>query len=1197
MDIVQGIRLIKTEHMYDIGNIFQALIEGHVDSVRPKIPFYSSVFGTLIPDLQSTYWKQNLERPVLFYTAVRSILGSGLENQLFLELGPHSALAGPLKQIFKAHGSQASYIPSLVRNADCVRSTLVMAGHLHAHAVPIKFEMITSGKNVLTDLPTYPWHHDAEYWHESRTSREWRLRKFPHHDILGSRITEGNNLQPIWRNIIHLAEVPWIQDHRIFEDIVFPAAAYLTMAIEAIRQLTDTNDYFLRQVDIHKALVLHESRPAELVTSLHPVRSKLPSKPADAATNFAQRSSECIWYEFNISSFNGTTWENHCVGEIKAGSQQRMDMVQINTLSRAVSSTHWYQALENIGMVYGPKFQGLRDISVDPLAQVAVADISKVDDVSESSYPVHPTALDASFQLLTVAVSNGIPRRFNQVLLPVGFETLHLRRVSCPLRVQVSATQGSGRERLGNLIAIAANEPILELRGLRLSPIENAGTMQSYDTHAVAQLDWKPDLRFESMDNLIQPTSSKRKSRLICEKLALLCIVEASHQLDRHSTKSSHLAKFRSWLDSQRLRAEQGQYELIQDAQSLAHLSSDKRLALIDVIAQEAATTDAYALSEATLQVFQSVKDIYTEVTQPLDALLHNQNLIKLYDWLVGDWKEFLSLASHSKPTLRILEIGAGTGGSTAVVLDCLTSTTGEAMYSEYTFTDISSGFFPAAKERFKHAKGMRYAVLDISRDPMEQGFKVESYDLILAANVLHATPNIGQTLRNVRTLLHSHGRLLLQELSPAMRCINFVMGILPGWWLGEEDNRASEPYLSVERWDHELSAAGFSGADAAIPDDHRPYQLNFSIIATIPLPRRDFPKVTLLCHEPSTVVPAVETFLTNRGYHVSRSNLLLDPPHDQCVISLLDLDGPMLPSIGAEGFLALKRYIAKIKTGMLWVTRSIQMACENPDYGLVLGLARTARSELSVDFSTFEVDVTSIEAWTALLEILRTLELPDRHLDADTDFEYAFYDGAVYVGRYSWRSIPNDHAQTTANNDENSLESERIMNGKDSKVVKVSTEKISDTHLDEKVGDGQFRADASYLLVGGLGGLGQAIATWMIERGAKHLMFLSRNAGKSADDQAFLAEIESQGCSARAFAGSVLDRDVLAKVLATMVKPMKGVLQMSMVLQVCHLSAFLLPLLISIGPKLAADDPRGLEHRNLAQSAGHMGSTRGIRC
>jgi hypothetical protein len=95
------------------------------------------------------------------------------------------------------------------------------------------------------------------------------------------------------------------------------------------------------------------------------------------------------------------------------------------------------------------------------------------------------------------------------------------------------------------------------------------------------------------------------------------------------------------------------------------------------------------------------------------------------------------------------------------------------------------------------------------------------------------------------------------------------------------------------------------------------------------------------------------------------------------------------------------------------------------------------------------------------------------------------------------------------------------------------------------------LRPDASYLLIGGLGGLGQAIATWMVEHGARHLVFLSRSAGKSAAHKAFLYELETQGCSVQVFSGSVSNKEEVQNMVDNTFKPIAGVLQMSMMLKV----------------------------------------------
>lgn len=93
--------------------------------------------------------------------------------------------------------------------------------------------------------------------------------------------------------------------------------------------------------------------------------------------------------------------------------------------------------------------------------------------------------------------------------------------------------------------------------------------------------------------------------------------------------------------------------------------------------------------------------------------------------------------------------------------------------------------------------------------------------------------------------------------------------------------------------------------------------------------------------------------------------------------------------------------------------------------------------------------------------------------------------------------------------------------------------------------------SEHSYFLAGGLGGLGKAITTWMIERGARHFVFLSRSAGKTVDDQDFLRELASQGCQAVAVAGSVAEPADVQRAVQAATTPIAGVVHMPLVLKV----------------------------------------------
>ena len=167
-----------SHHMLEIGEIYEEYIRSLLTVQQPKVDFFSSVTGKLAHNsslLDAKYWRQNLESPVRFFTAVRSMIENQNSDQLFLEIGPHSALAGPLRQIFKASASKVrlSYCSSLIRGKDSMGSILDTFGQLYLHGIPLEFGNLTPRGCTLTDLPNYPWLHNVSHWSENRVIRDW----------------------------------------------------------------------------------------------------------------------------------------------------------------------------------------------------------------------------------------------------------------------------------------------------------------------------------------------------------------------------------------------------------------------------------------------------------------------------------------------------------------------------------------------------------------------------------------------------------------------------------------------------------------------------------------------------------------------------------------------------------------------------------------------------------------------------------------------------------------------------------------------------------------------------------------------------------------------------------------------------------------------------------------------------------------
>ena len=976
---------------------YQTFLGKAIHAKEPSIPFYSSVTGSLLRSgeiLSTSYWVKNMTSPVLFLSAVTAIIETIPQPLVFLEIGPHSALAGPIRQIIRKEAKDAHYVSSLVRNEDALTALLKTAGEMWISNVDINFDSINPSGEFLTDLPTYPWNYDGQYWYESRLSKDWRQRKFPHHEILGARLAETSELDPTWRNMLRLDNVPWIQDHEIAHDILLPAAGYIAMIGEAVRQLTSTDDYTVRNVDFISALILNEGKSVEVQTHLRKAR--------------LTTTLDSEWFEFSIASLNATTWTKHCVGQVRGGAEYKTRAPAIEPLQRQVLSSTWYRVMARFGLNYGPKFRGLSNISAHVSERKAVATLHDSLGEKDSSYQLHPATIDSSFQLFSCAAFNGVGRQFTKLSVPTHVEELYIRPAKEIIAIQAEAESSSIGTLTGNLVGVSAGELVINLKGLRMTPLGDNNEGQNEDPHAAVELEWKSDVNLLDAAQLMRPAKDITKCHPMVERLALACMIESSFRLQNVQTASPHLAKFRAWLDTRRELAVGGQYPNIHDCAFISGLDNTQRSKLIEQLLAQTLNTEAAAVATAIHRILKNSTDIFLGNTNPLDLLMEDDVLTKVYDFMqLWDNSEFFELLGHYKPDMKILEIGAGTGGTTSTILPHLQSTYGERMYGSYTYTDVSAGFFVAAKERFKSIQGLEYAVLDIAQDPMQQGFEAGYFDLVVATNVLHATPKLCETLTNVRKLLHPRGRLFLQELDPSTKWINYVMGVLPGWWLGDEDGRPIEPYVNSERWEKELRRADFGGIDAIAYDGH----LLNNIIA-IPAREEKSKRITVLWSgEPRQRSSGIIQQLREKQYELDFCTIDQKPISGQDIVSILDLEAPFLYSATKKDFNAFKSLISRIQdAGVLWVTGAAQNGCVDPNYSLILGMARTIRKELLIDFATFELeDLDDAHGWRITADVLH--EFQHRVQDADNDpvLEYVLSDGRVQVGRYHWISVSNE--------------------------------------------------------------------------------------------------------------------------------------------------------------------------------------------
>jgi acyl transferase domain-containing protein len=194
---------------------------------KEDVAMFSSVTGKRLGQpCDSIYWTTNMTSPVRFDEAVREMVSGPDGANFLIEIGPSGALAGPIKQIQKAlgdHGSNIQYCAALSRGKDSIKSLFDVAGRLSISgdsAVNLSKVNEAQGPDkalpsVIVDLPNYVWNHSTKYWYENDASKDWRFRKFPHHDLLGSKILGTSWNAPSWKKTLRVENLHWLKDHRV----------------------------------------------------------------------------------------------------------------------------------------------------------------------------------------------------------------------------------------------------------------------------------------------------------------------------------------------------------------------------------------------------------------------------------------------------------------------------------------------------------------------------------------------------------------------------------------------------------------------------------------------------------------------------------------------------------------------------------------------------------------------------------------------------------------------------------------------------------------------------------------------------------------------------------------------------------------------------------------------------------------------
>ncbi len=996
----------------------------------------------------ASYWVKNLLQPVQYTKAVEALFsdcddieGEARVPNVIVEVGPHSALQSPTRQILERITSnsgqnaraQVNYLPSLVRGKRATTTLLNLAGNLFAMGSELELAAINQTKysrvQAVKDLPSYAWNKTARYIHRPRVAAN-KLHSGGHYNrLLGWRSPYSEGNEQAFRNVFTLDDLPWIRDHVVAGDILFPFTGFVSLAVEGLRSLSSTlsQGVVIREFHVTKSLKIEEDQRVDITTKFRP------------AVTGTETVSSTAW-TFEILSWSDSHgWTRHSYGLIEADHsheplsrspdvQSASKTLNDKTLQQRDAQDEYALLQANSGLAYGPTFRNMVDLWRAPEATVQTISLRQLESdphaLSEASpVTVDPPTLDTIFHSLGTMQGGSGPgpiivpsfclrwRISNHIAMDAG------RKFSVVARL-LGRDEKSGTTHMQFVIFDASSssslpKPIAEIGPVKLQCIArlDAHDLRFPDSYGVKHVPYMDLIDTHILSEMIKAGPADIAELQERRNLDLTTIYFMSRMLeeianDDMSGLPFYQAKFLGWAK----RAVMAQQSAISDP-----------AALVDRVSSSGDKGKlCYALGTQLPQILRGEQ-------QPLKIMLEDGLLQRTYEQYDGCNRvnlvaaRYIARLAECNPDLNILEIGGGTASATLPILEAIQSATkGVASDFHYTFTDISAGFFDNARAKLSQWTGqMTYRKLDISQDPLPQGLKAESYDVVLASNVLHATPDIVATLNNARAVLKPNGRLVLMEAvqDAAPHFLPFVL--LEGWWLSQDPYRShfNGPLLSRGLWNDLLEANGFSGVEGHVDDYPGQPEHLFSAMWSTKLDIQgatrkeevDSSVTVYRCFPAEDNVEFTKTISNNLARQLGGTSTvkhLLQYHNDENEPTCVVLDchpRSMLSDLSADMFSRLKGLLMQAPS-LIWVLPDKS----HPDASIIKGVLRSLRLEASSSRLVLLDAPFNAQGAGAIARVVQHM-ISDPNSAIRDEQEYFLIDNIIHVPRLQLVEAPKE--------------------------------------------------------------------------------------------------------------------------------------------------------------------------------------------
>ncbi len=804
---------------------------------HPRLRLISCVTGELATTdmvTSASYWRDHIMHPVQFAKAINTLHRQ--DYKVFVEVGAHPTLLTMGQNSLPENCGL--WVASLRKKHDDWEQMLSGLGSLYLYGIEVDWigfdrDYAAGDNRQKVHLPTYPFQH-KRYWIPETPRRPQKMVSGKHHPLLGRRLRSA--LKEIqFESTLTVDTASFLRDHQVGNISIMPTTGYLEIAIAAARAVFNTDSPVVRDLIIQEPLELGADNGRVVQTVIN-------SESDDQAT----------LQIFSTSNSTDVPWQLHATAQIVVSRDEPQSYPDdINTIKTRctdeISSDDHYQALSARSLHFGPSLRGVQSIwrrEGEALGKIRVSD-EVVPELEK--YNIHPALLDSCLQVLSATTSSENSEAY--LPLSVGYFCLYSRveeELWSHAYIQ-EATNPSNDTLMGNIHLLSNDGRLVgEIRELTMRRAKPGLERREHLDEWLYTIQWLPQPASSPAlpESKIPLTKISSEIQVEANQLSKAMGLEEHHQaiVELESLSSFYIVRALQglgWKPDQgeqtnvedlarklgileqyhRLIArylsiltEDGLLKVVEDANSNHHWEVVRPLEIPALELKPADLLAKYPRTEPqitlTKRCGEELTNILRGTVDPLQILFPSGSLTytealyqsspeaQVYNTLAQKIVAAIASSQDDRP-LRILEIGAGTGSTTAAVLPTLPTDS-----IEYLFTDISTLFLNRAKEKFIDYPFIRYQLLNIEQDPATQGVKEHQFDIVIAVNVLHATADLRQSLNHIRQLLAPDGVLLVTEATAPERWIDLTFGLTDGWWRFTDTNlRPSYPLLTQQQW------------------------------------------------------------------------------------------------------------------------------------------------------------------------------------------------------------------------------------------------------------------------------------------------------------------------------------------------------------------------------------------------------------